>query len=514
MSDETAATSPAGATRRHLIQVARGATVNVIGAVVSAVAGLGLVVIVTNLFDREVAGTYFTTTSVVLLLVAVASLGTETGLARFMLRFEAMGRHRDIPELIRLALRPPLVLSALLGGVLVVAAGPVADLIGVSGAGARTSLQILGLTLPFIMVNGLALAGTRAFGRMKATAQVDSIGRSTLQPALAVVAAALGGGLTLLVASWAVPYVLAAAASSWIFVRFVRARNYGDRPGGRTPRRELRREFWSFTWPRAVTRVTQMALQRLDIVLVAALRSPVEAAIYTAATRFVPLGQVATQAIQQVLQPKFTQLLAGDDRHVLQEVYRTAAAWSMALAWPLYVTVAGAPIVYLSVFGEGYARDGLLVVLIMAAGMMYAVAAGAADTLLLMSGRSMLSLTNSVIALAINIALCFLLIPPHGVAGAAIAWAAAVVVRSTLALVQARVYLKVLSYSAAAGYVALASVLSFGLPLAAASMLTDGDPVAVLVALAVALVAYAGFLWAGRRVLKLGVLRDVLSRRR
>src|SRR5690606_37933861 len=143
MSDETAATSPAGATRRHLIQVARGATVNVIGAVVSAVAGLGLVVIVTNLFDREVAGTYFTTTSVVLLLVAVASLGTETGLARFMLRFEAMGRHRDIPELIRLALRPPLVLSALLGGVLVVAAGPVADLIGVPGAGARTSLQIL-----------------------------------------------------------------------------------------------------------------------------------------------------------------------------------------------------------------------------------------------------------------------------------------------------------------------------------------------------------------------------------
>ena len=72
-----------------------------------------------------------------------------------------------------------------------------------------------------------------------------------------------------------------------------------------------------------------MAIQRMDIILIAAMRSPKEAAIYTAATRFVALGQFGTQAIQQVLQPKFTALLANHERESLKDVYQISAAWSM-----------------------------------------------------------------------------------------------------------------------------------------------------------------------------------------
>ena len=140
-----------------------------------------------------------------------------------------------------------------------------------------------------------------------------------------------------------------------------------------------------------------MAIQRMDIILIAAMRGPKEAAIYTAATRFVALGQFGTQAIQQVLQPKFTALLANHEDESLRDVYQISAAWSMAVAWPMYVGVgcgaAGLP----RLFGQEYVDDG--------------VAGGAADgrrrccspsppgpcdTLLLMSGRSALSLANSL----------------------------------------------------------------------------------------------------------------------
>ena len=68
----------------------------------------------------------------------------------------------------------------------------------------------------------------------------------------------------------------------------------------------------------------------------------------------------------------------------------------MAVSWPLYVGVAAAPLVYLGVFGPEYADNGLAVVVVMSLAMMFAVATGPVDTLLLMSGRSALSLINSL----------------------------------------------------------------------------------------------------------------------
>ena len=97
-----------------------------------------------------------------------------------------------------------------------------------------------------------------------------------------------------------------------------------------------------------------MAIQRMDIILIAALMSPKDAAIYTAATRFVALGQFGTQAIQQVLQPKFTALLANHEHESLRDVYQISAAWSMSIAWPMYMVVASAPLAYLGLFGSEY----------------------------------------------------------------------------------------------------------------------------------------------------------------
>ena len=114
-------------------------------------------------------------------------------------------------------------------------------------------------------------------------------------------------GLTL---AWSVPYALAAVISSRVFRMFLARRGTFQHTEPTKSYRELRREFWRFTWPRSITRVSQMAIQRVDIILIAVLRSPMEAAVYTAATRFVALGQFGTQAIQQVVQPKFTALLA------------------------------------------------------------------------------------------------------------------------------------------------------------------------------------------------------------
>jgi O-antigen/teichoic acid export membrane protein len=85
-------------TRRHLTHVARGGALGLVGAAVTGITGFLLVLIVTNLYDTHDAGRFFTVTSAFLLLASITSLGTETGLGRFMLRYEAQSGATVVPR--------------------------------------------------------------------------------------------------------------------------------------------------------------------------------------------------------------------------------------------------------------------------------------------------------------------------------------------------------------------------------------------------------------------------------
>lgn len=509
-----------GSSTRHLEHVARGGAIGLVGSLVNAVAGLALVVLLARGLDPSVAGRFFAASSVVLLLVAVCGLGTSTGLARFLLRYEAEGRHADVLRVLRLAAVPVVAVSVLVGAAMVALAGPVAGLLGWEGD--TLLVQVLAAALPFAVVMEIALAATRAFGRMRTTAFVDRMVRAGLQPVLAAVVLALGGGVLEVAVAWTCAWVLAAVLAVVSLARFLRRRlagvDLGPDPGSSPPvsererRRALSSEFWSYTRWRGVARVTQVAIQRADVILVAAILGPAEAAVYTAATRFVVLGQFVTQALQQVLQPRFTSILVEGDQAVLRDVFRTGTAWSVALAWPVYLVIGCAPAVYLSVFGDAYGgEEARTVVLLMTAAMLVAVAAGAVDTLLVMAGRSGLSVVNGVSALVVDVVGCLLLLPVLGIAGAAVSWGAAVVLRNGLAVIQVRRDLGVVASGPAVGVALLLPLLLVAVPVGATSLLAGGFLPWTL-SVAVAALLYLAGVYRFRGLLRIDVLVTALTR--
>ena len=320
-------------------------------------------------------------------------------------------------------------------------------------------LRALALALPVAALYDLVLAATRGTGSMRPTVLVENIGRLGLQAVAVLVVYLAGGGALALALAWSLPYVVGLVlAGVWLRRRFAARTTPGGPP---TPWRTLAREFWAYTAPRAIARVTQTALKRSDIVLVAALASPADAALYTAATRFVVLGQLFVQSVQQALSPHLSSLFARRETKAANSVFQAATLWSMLAAWPLYLVTAGFATPLMGVFGEGYevASD---VVVILSLTMLVATACGPVDSVLLMAGRSWLSLRNSIVALVVNIALNVVLIPLYGIRGAAIAWAVAIVVRNLLPLVQVRRHLGMWPATSAAVRVALAAVVCFG----------------------------------------------------
>jgi O-antigen/teichoic acid export membrane protein len=507
----------------HLGGIARGGALNLVGAVVAAAGQFGLVVIVANGFDERTAGTLFAAVSVFLILQSCAALGSDAGLGRFMLRLELRGRAADVGPTLRVAFQPVLVASLVLAVALVVLAGPLAPAIGLGDTDGAAMLRVVAVALPFAVVGDFCLALTRAFGRMRPTVLTDSILRTTLQAVAVLVASWAGAGAVATAAAWAAPYLLTGTVATAVALRLVVARTRrrgtaevrvaGPVAPAATPLRALRREFWAYTAPRGVAQVFQIGLQRADIVLVAAILGPAEAAVYTAATRFVVVGQFATQAIQRVLQPRFTHLLAEDRPDDVATVFRTSTAWSVLLSWPVYLTVACAAPVYLRVFGAGYEAEGTGVVVAMALAMMLAAAAGPLDTLLLMSGRSLNSLLNTGAALAVDVTLCVVLLPRWGLVGAAVAWASAVVLRNALALTQVHHDLRVTPFGRGTAVAALATTTCIAGPLLVVRWTVGLDAATVLVTLGVGGSLLAAVLWAARDPLALTALRSVVRRR-
>jgi len=483
------------------------------GAVVSALAQFLLVILITNTYDNATAGVVFSASSLFIVALSLTTLGADVGLGRFVLRHIAEGRPDAVRVCVRTAFRAVLLVSVVVAVALAVLSPTIAGWMRLHQHDGARVLVIFALCLPVATAGSLSLATSRAFGEIRPTVVVDKLARSLAQPLLVVLAALLSSGALLLSTAWVLPYALSAIVAC-VLARQLLERQAPARAVDTADAAVLRRDFWSFSWPRAIASVSQIAIQRADIIIIGAMISPSAAAIYTAATRFVVLGQFGVQAIQQVLQPQITHLLATDQMDVLRRVFKISTAWNVAIAWPIYLAIGCAPGVYLSVFGENFAEQGRLTVVVMMLGMLAAVYSGPVDTMLLMAGRSTVSLANSLVALAIDLGGCLLLIPVMGISGAAVAWAAAVAVRGLLGYLQVRRSLGISPVSKASTVSALASLGCFGLPMLLLSLTGHETLLAFVVVGVLGVLAYGGMLWLAKGVLHLRALRGLFKRDR
>ena len=430
-SERAAAGSEA---ERALGRVARGSSANLLGALVTAITTFAVTIVVTRGVSQERAGIFFSATSLFLLATTIGQLGTGTGLVYFLSRFRALETSHLTRRYVRTALLPVVTVGVAMAVAMFLLAHPLARLVLPGHVGETvTYLRVLAPFIPLVGLEAVWLAATRGLGSMTPNNLVEQIGRPIAQLGLVLVVVSVGmtGSIGW---AWAIGYAPAAVLAWWWWRRLAPAGPAGsavdevDESGhGRT--------FWRFTWPRALTSVVQIVLQRFDIVLVGAMAGAVPAAIYAAATRFIVAGQVGGNAITFAAQPRLSETIAHDDKSATNLTYQASTAWLMTISWPLYLLliVFGGPL--LRIFGASY-DAGTSVLVLLALSMLVATGCGVVDVVLAMAGHTSWNLGNAVLALAVNIGLDVWLIPAHGVLGAAIGWAVAIVVRNLAALIQ------------------------------------------------------------------------------
>ncbi|MGK5680901.1 oligosaccharide flippase family protein [Actinoplanes sp. URMC 104] len=464
---------------------ARGGLANMAGSALAGGAGVVVTWVVARSLGAEQAGAFFAATAAFVLTGGLAKLGTQTGLVYWPARLRATGREHLLGACLRTGL-VPVVVAALVLAVAMWLAAPAIAHVTADEAGhvveAHTAgLRVLAAFLPLQALTDALLTATRGYRAMRPTVMLERFLRSGLQlllvGAAGVAALWTVGSLPLFALAWAAPYLPVTILSAYALRKLHRP----GRPASPAERRGLRREFWRFTGPRALASVAQLALQRIDVLLVAALGGLVPAAVYAVAGRFVVLIQFANQGISQSVQPRLAEALAVDDRRAANALYQTATGWLVLVTWPVTLLVIFLAPVWLRLFGDRYAAEGTPVVAVLAAAMLVATGCGMVDMVLAMAGRTSWNLANVLVALAVTVGLDVLLIPRFGALGAAVGLACSMVVNNLLPLVQVGRSVGLHPFGRGTRAAALLSVVCFGvLPWAVSPV--AGPIVAVLAA--------------------------------
>jgi O-antigen/teichoic acid export membrane protein len=174
-----------------------------------------------------------------------------------------------------------------------------------------------------------------------------------------------------------------------------------------------------------------LLLTHADVLLLRQYRSPDEIAVYYAAAKTLALVAFVSFSVSAATAHKFSEYHVAGNKAELSGFLAESIKWTFwpSLAATVLILALGKPLLWL--FGPQFV-DGYFLMFILAIGPLARATVGPVERLLNMVGEQRACAFVYASAFAANIALCVLLIPLFGVAGAAIAISGAMVLEAVL----------------------------------------------------------------------------------
>jgi O-antigen/teichoic acid export membrane protein len=546
----TAQRTPARPTVSETATVARGSAVNAIAMALGAVLGFGLTVLVSRWLQPKNAGALFELIAMFTILSNTLELGADTGLTRWISRARAIGGLGRVRQVLAVALVPVLVIGCAAAVAMWFAAPGLASIFlhSMPAGVAVRDIRIVAPLVPIGALSNCVLAGPRGYDRMWPYLAIEGVGKPLARLVLVLVALILGWGLQGALVAWCIPIAVGLVAAWLILMRLVRSEPDRGHRGGRShlmrpagsllpPRRpdlapaarsqpgrhqaatgdlpkrqRLGMEFWSFAGPRGFAGAFQIVVIWLDILLVGALVSRYAAGVYSAVSKLALVGTYALAAQRLAIGPQLSALLARKKMDRAANLFHSATVLLMVATWPLYLFLAIFPGVVLGIFGPRY-TSGSVALTILSLAMLVNLGTGNVTVVLLMGGKSSYNAYNALASLSVNVALNLILLPRMGISGAAIAWAASIVVDNTAAAIEVHYQLGLSTIGPGYWFVVMASVGCFGVAGLSARLIIGQTLVALLASGAVGLAAYAFLIYRARARLQINDFYGALRRR-
>jgi O-antigen/teichoic acid export membrane protein len=381
--------------RRRAVSVAAASAVHSLLAVAASV-------VLARMLGPEGRGTYAIATLLAMLAGQLGTLGFDTG------GTVAIGRE---PASARRVAGASLLIAGVCGLPLAAAlAGAALGWGGVLFPSVPVSLAVLSAAaVPFLILSALLNGVLAGLGRVAQASWTYASGALAFVALLGAAWLASGPRLGAAVGAFVVSSVATAAALAWTTLR---------RTGLQLSAvRSTTSSMAGISLTSHAAHVLHLLHLRLDVFLVNAMLGPLAAGLYSLAQAVCEWAWLLPRAAASTLLPAVAGASAGSG---IAETARTSRVVGLASGVTVLGLAAVAGVLIPSVFGEAFAGS-VAAVRILAPGIWLGSSAGVLSAFLTGRGRPQFPLLNSLLSLALNVALNLALIPRYGIAGAAAA---------------------------------------------------------------------------------------------
>lgn len=402
-------------------QLLRGGVGSLTVKLASVLLGFVLAVILARTLGPEQYGVY----GFVLTLVTLIAIPAQVGLPHLVVRETAKAATSRDWALMRGIWRWATRYVAVTSLVLLLAVGVALYLAGHYLSEARYWALIIAFPLiPLIALGNIRGAALRGLRRVVLGQLPEKVIRTVvlILLALAFLTWGVGAGYDFTASTALALYVAAAAIAfltgAWLLWR--------ARPEGVVLERSIRtegREWQRAVLPLALITGVQVLNSHVDVLFLGLLRSDEEVGLYRVVIQLGNLVIFGLTAINMVLHPHISRLHQQGNREALQRMVTNSARVILLLALPpVFLFVLFGEWVLILAFGEDY-TSAHVALSILALGQLINAGMGSVGALLNMTGHERDTMRGMLIALALNVSLNLLLIPPFGIEGAAFATA-------------------------------------------------------------------------------------------
>ena len=290
-------------------------------------------------------------------------------------------------------------------------------------------LRIFAIGVPFWVLTTIFNSGTIGFQEIKYKVYTMFIFKDTFKLIAIIILLVLGYGVLGAVVGW----VLAIVGMSFLAFYFLEKKVFPIF-NSNVKAISVDKELLFFSFPLVFAGMAALITSYMDTLMLGYFSTASNVGIYNAALPIAGLLNVFISAFGVIFMPVISELYSKNAMDDLRNTYSAVTKWIASLVLPAFLLMALFSDWLLKImFGAEFVA-GAVALSILAFGYMIICLVGPAAQILMVYGRTKIVMGCSFFGATLNLALNYLLIPPYGITGAAIATATSLALMSILHL--------------------------------------------------------------------------------
>lgn len=163
-----------------------------------------------------------------------------------------------------------------------------------------------------------------------------------------------------------------------------------------------------------------LIMQWTDTLMLGALRSEEEVGVYSVCLKIANITSLSLMAINSIAAPKFAEMWGKENIKGLEKIAKQSTKMIVFISTPILLVIAIFPSSILNLFGNEF-TTGYLALILLVLGQFINSISGSVGYILQMTEQETIHQKIIVLASIINVFLNYILIPTHGITGAALA---------------------------------------------------------------------------------------------